>query len=164
MILLVTPHLSAGECVEAIRRSTNEDVVVAESLRKAATLLRSETYLAVVLDQFLLETESQETETIIEHLGTAIPLQMNLAICGVERVAREVRTAVYRRGREEAAARQVAVRTLHSELNGTVTAILLSCELALGTPGLPLEAAENLRSTHVLVKKLRSQLESGVGA
>jgi hypothetical protein len=160
MILVVTPNLSAGECVEAVRRSTDEDVVVAESLCKAASLLRREIYLAVVLDQFLLETEMQDVDTVMEHLGTAIPLQMNLAICGVERLAREVRAAVLRRKREEAAARQAAVATLHSELNGTVTALLLSCELALGTPGLPPEAAENLRSAHNLVKKLRAQLES----
>jgi hypothetical protein len=85
---------------------------------------------------------------------------MNLAICGVERLAREVRAAVLRRRREEAAARQAAVATLHSELNGTVTALLLSCELALEAPGLSRAAAENLRSAHGLVKKLRSQLES----
>jgi hypothetical protein len=160
MILVVTPNLRADECAEALRQATSEEIVVAENLRQAATLLRAESYLAVVLDQYLLETEPEETETVMRHLGTAIPLQVNLAISGVERLSREVRAAVQRRQREELAARSAAVSTLRCELNGTVTALLLSCELAIGAPGLPSAAAEKLQSVHELVKQLRSQLES----
>ncbi len=114
-----------------------------------------------MLDQYLLETEPEETEMVMRHLGSAIPVQMNLAISGVERLAREVRAAVHRRQREQVAARSAAVSTLRSELNDTVTALLLSCELTLGVPGLPSAAAENMQSAHELVKQLRSQLESG---
>jgi hypothetical protein len=160
MILVVTPNLSADKCAAALGQATSEEIVLAESLCQAATLLRAESYLAVVLDQYLLETEPDEAETMMRHLGTAIPLQVNLAITGVERLAREVRAAVQRRRREEVAARRAALNTLHCELNGTVTALLLSCELALGAPGLSVAAADNLRSAHELVKKLRSQLES----
>jgi hypothetical protein len=49
---------------------------------------------------------------------------------------------------------------LHSELNGTVTALLLSSELALQAPDLPPAAAEKLKSVHELVKKLQKELES----
>ena len=96
----------------------------------------------------------------MRHLGTAIPLQMNMAISGVERLAREVRAAVQRRKREERAARSAAVSSLRSELNDTVTALLLSCELTLGVAGLPSAAVEKLQSAHELVNRLRSQLES----
>ena len=161
MILIVTPNLGAGACAEALRQATGEEIVLAESLGQAATLLRDESYLAVVLDQYLLETEPEETEMVMRHLGSAIPVQMNLAISGVERLAREVRAAVHRRQREQVAARSAAVSTLRSELNDTVTALLLSCELTLGVPGLPSAAAENMQSAHELVKQLRSQLESG---
>src|SRR5882672_10046208 len=161
MILVVTPNL-AVDCVEALRQATSEKIVIAASLAEAATLLRAESYLAVVFDQYLLETEPDETETVMRNLGSAIPLQVNLAISGGARLAREVRAAVQRRQREQAAARQAAVNTLQSELNGTVTALLLSCELALGAPGLPLGSTEKLESTHQLVKKLRSQLESAM--
>src|SRR6266852_582348 len=161
MILIVTPNLGAGACAEALRQATDEEIVLAESLRQAATLLRAESYLAVVLDQYLLETEPEETEMVMRQLGSAIPVQMNLAISGVERLAREVRAAVHRRQREQVAARSAAVSTLRSELNDTVTALLLSCELTLGVPGLPSAAAENMQSAHELVKQLRSQLESG---
>src|SRR6266850_941985 len=160
MILIVTPNLRADECTEALRRATNEEIVVAESLHQAASLLRAESYLAVVLDQYLLETEPEETGALMRLLGTAIPLQVNLAIIGTERLSLEVRAAVQRRKREQEAARTAAVCTLRSELNGTVTALLLSCELALDVPGLPSAAAEKLQSAHELVKNLRSQLES----
>jgi len=164
MILLVTPSPRAEECVAAIRQATNEDAIVAESLRKAVSLLRTDSYLAVVLDQFLLETEPHETNAVMEHLGAAIPLQLNLAICNAERLVREVRAAVQRRLCEEAVARRAATNTLQSELNGTVTALLLSCELALAAPNLPAEAVEKLQTAHGLVKRLRSQLESHITA
>lgn len=160
MILVVTPNLRAEECAEALRQATDGDIVLAQSLREAVTLLRGESYLAVVLDQYLLETEPDEVESVMRHLGTAIPVQVNLAISGVERLAREVRAALQRRKREEVAARRAAVSTLHSELNSTITALLLSCELVLGLPGLPSAAAEKMQSAHELVKKLRSQLET----
>ncbi len=162
MILVVTPNLRAEECAEALRLATSEEIVLAESLRKAIALLRSKSFLAIVLDQYLLETEADETETVMQHLGTAIPLQVNFAISGIERLTREVRAAVRRRTREEVSARRAAASSLHSELNGTVTALLLSCELVLGSPGLPLGAAEKMQSAHELVKQLRLQLESSM--
>jgi hypothetical protein len=160
MILLVTPSERARECSAALHDATGEEVVVAESLARATTLLRTECYLVVVLDQFLLETEPHEAGSTLEHLGTAIPVHVNLAITGIERLVREVRSAVQRRQREEVRARRAAVGRLQSELNGTVTALLLSTELALETPGLPAAAAEKLEAVHDLVLKLRRQLES----
>ncbi len=160
MILLVTPNLRAEECVGALSEATGEKVILAENMRRAAALLRTESYTAVVLDQYLLETESDETATVMQHLGTAIPLQVNLAISGIDRLVREVRAGVQRRRREEKAAREAATKALQSELNGTITALLLSCELALSTPGMPRAAVEKIESAHQLVKELRSQLES----
>jgi hypothetical protein len=160
MILLVTPSERASRCAAALHDATNEEVVVAESLVQATTLLRADSYLAVVFDQYLLETELQEAETALEHLGTAIPVQVNLAISGMERLVREVRAAVQRRQREEVIARQAALCRLHSELNCTITALLLSSELALETPGLPAAAFERLQTVDELVKKLRRELEN----
>ncbi len=162
MILVVTPNLAMEECTDALRQATSEEVVLATSLRQAASRLRTDSYLAVVLDQYLLETEPDEAETVMRNLGTAIPLQVNFAISGGARLARELRAAVQRRKREEVSARRAAVSTLQSELNGTVTALLLSCELALVAPGLSTAAAEKIESTHELVKKLRSQLETAM--
>ena len=161
MILLVTSSVRAPECAAALTKATGERVVVAESLARAATLLRAECYLAVVLDQYLLEAEPGEAEATLAHLGTAIAVPVNLGISGMERLVREVREAVERRQREEEGARKAVTGRMHGELNGTVTALLLSSELALETPGLPSAAAERIESVHELAKKLRQQLESG---
>ena len=160
MILLVTTSERASECAQALNEATGEGVAVAESLPQAAALLRAEDYRAVVVDQYLLENEPRETLTTFERLGTAILVQVNLAITGMERLVREVRAAVQRRQREEVRARQAALAKLHSELNGTITALLLSSELALGTLELRPAAAEKLQSIHERVKKLRQQLET----
>ena len=159
MILLVTPSVRASECAAALNEGTDAEVVVTDSLARATMLLRANYYQAVVFDQYLLETEPHEWEKTLAHLDTAIPVQVNLAITGKERLVREVRAAMQRRQREEAGARQVAIGKLHSELNDTVTALLLSSELALETEDLPPAAAEKLQSVHELVKKLRRQLE-----
>ena len=160
MILLVTTSERACECAKALNEATGEGVAVAEGLPRATALLRAEDYRAVVVDQYLLESEPHETQTTLEHLGTAILVQVNLAIMGMERLVREVRAAVQRRQREEVRTRQAALAKLHSELNGTITALLLSSKLALGTPDLRPAAAAKLQSIHELVKKLRQQLES----
>jgi hypothetical protein len=161
MILLVTSSARAPECAAALNQATGERVVVAESLSRATTLLRAQCYLAVVLDQYLLEADPREAENVLDHLGTAIPVQVNLGISGMERLVREAREAVERRQREEVGARKAVISRMYGELNGTVTALLLSSELALATPGLPAAAAEKIESVHELVKKLRKQLENG---
>ena len=73
---------------------------------------------------------------VLQHVGTAIPVYVNFAICGMERVVRELRAALHRRKREVLLARQGAEQGLRNELKDTITAILLSCELALQTPNL----------------------------
>jgi hypothetical protein len=159
MILLVTPSQRASECVAALSEVTGEEIVVAESLVRATTLLRAECYRVVVLDQYLLDTEPDQAAATIAHLDAAILIQVNLALTGSDRLVREVRAAVKRRQREEVSARQAALGNLYCELNDTITALLLSSELALETPGLPPEAAERLLLVHDLVTKLRKQLE-----
>ena len=160
MILLVTRSEPASEWAEALNEATGEKIMMTESLAQATTFLRAECFLAVVLDQFLLETEPEDAAAVIVHLGTAIPVQVNMALTGMERLVREVRAAIKRRQSEEAAARQAAAGILQGELNDTVTALLLTVELASESLGLPPAAAERLESAHELVKKLRMQLES----
>lgn len=160
MILLVTPIERRNECAAALHEATGEPVAIAENLPQAATLLRTEFYTAAVLDQYLTETEPHETEMAFEQLGTAIPVQVNLAISGTERLVREVRSAVRRRRHEEATAREAAARALHGKLNSTLTTLLLDCELALETTGLPPTAAERLASVHETAQKLRAELEA----
>ena len=158
MILLITPSGRGQECGKALQEATSQPVQIAESLRQAVLKLRSQEYLAVVIDQCLLESEPGESETVLQHIGTAMPVHVNFAISGIERVSRELRTALHRRKREELVARQAAEEVLWSELKDPLTAMLLSCELALNVPNLPSEAAEKIRTVHQLARDMRTRL------
>ena len=160
MILLVTPIERRNECAAALREATGEPVVIAANLLEATTLLRAEACRAVVFDHHLIEREPQELDIALEHLGTGVPVVVNLGLSGVKRLVQEVRAALRRQAREQAAARQEAAKALHSEVNRTLTALLLQFDGALQAPGLPSEAAESLRSAHTLAEELRSQLAS----
>ena len=158
MILLITPSGRGQECGKALEEATSQPVHVAESLRQAVIRLRAEEYSAVVIDQCLLELEPDQSEMVLQHIGTAIPVHINFAISGIERVVRELRAALHRRKREELVARQAAEQVLCSELKDAVTAMLLSCELALQVPNLPVPAAEKIRTVHQLARELRTRL------
>jgi hypothetical protein len=158
MILLITPSAQAQGCTQALQQATAENVQIASTLQQAATQLRSQEFAAVVIDQSLVGAEPDESELVLQHLGTAVALHINFAISGVERVTREVRAALNRRKREALAARREAEQVLRSELKGTVTALLLSCEMALGVPNLPVSAENKLRAVYDLAREMRSKI------
>jgi len=85
MILLITPSVRGQECAGAVQAATGLPTQVACSLQEAASKLRGEEYSAVIIDQFLLEAEPDESDQMLQHLGAAIPVYVNLAICGIER-------------------------------------------------------------------------------
>jgi hypothetical protein len=160
MILLITPSARGQQCVDTLKGSTGMDTHWAQNLQEAATRLRQQTYSAAVIDQFLLETEPEESEQVLEHLGTAFPIYINFAVTGLERLGREVRSALHRRQREETAARRAVEGQMRSEMSETLTALVLSCELAMAIPNVPEPAAEKIRSIDTLVRELRVRLQS----
>ena len=159
MILLVTPIVRSTECAALLKEASGESVAIAENLLEATTLLRAQPFRAVVFDHHQIEREPQETEIAFAHLGDAIPIEVNLSICGVERLVRDVQAALRRQQREQATARQAAARALHGELNKTMTALLLQFDAALNVASLTPEAGEKLRSAYAAAERLRSQLE-----
>ena len=132
---------------------------MAESLARATTFLRANSFATVALDQYVLENHPEEADAMLDHTDTAIPVEVNFAICGMDRLAREVRRASRRRQREETNARLAAVSKLYAQLNTTITALLLSIELAIQTDTSPSLAFEKLDSIHQLVETLRQQLK-----
>ena len=74
MILLITPSERGQECAVTLEDSTGNETHWAASLQSALARLREQTYSAVVLDQFLLESEPAESDQVLEHLGTACPV------------------------------------------------------------------------------------------
>jgi hypothetical protein len=137
---------------------TSQETHWAQSLQAAATHLREETYAVAVIDQLLLETEPEESDQMIEHLGHAFPVYINFAVTGMERLLREVRLALHRRKREENAAVRTVVEQLNSEMR-ELTAVMLSCELAMAVPDVPTPAAEKIQAIDNLARAMRLRLE-----
>lgn len=159
MILLITSSARGQECADALNAATGRETHWAQNLQQASTRLREQTYSAAIIDQFLLETEPEESDQMLEHLGTAFPVYLNFAVTGMERLLREVRSALHRRKREEAAARLAVVEQMRCELRETLTALLLSCELAMCVPDVPVPAVERIRSIDNLARELRLRLQ-----
>src|SRR5579859_384625 len=159
MILLITSSADGSRCAEALYGATGQETHWARSLQEAATRLREQSYSAAVIDQFLLETEPEESDQMLEHMGTAFPVYVNFAIAGMERLVREVRWALHRRKREEAVARRAIAEQMNSEMRETLTAMMLSCELAMTLPDVPGPAAEKIRAIDDLARAMRLRLE-----
>jgi hypothetical protein len=58
--------------------------------------------------------------------------------------------------------RQEAQHALRNALKGTITALLLSCEMALQVPDLQSGAESRMRTVHELAKEIRLKLEGPV--
>ncbi len=159
MILIITSSARGQECADALSTATGEPAEWAHDLQQAATCLREHTYSVTVIDQFLVDSEPEESDHVAEHLGTAFPVYVNFGIAGVPRLVREVRLALHRRDREQASARRSIEQQMRSNLCETLTAMLLSCELAISEPEMPLPALERVRAINDLARDLRARLE-----
>lgn len=159
MILLITPSAIGAQCSDSVRAATSQEVHWAPTLQEALVRLREHSYSAAVIDQFLLETEPEESDQMIEHLGTAYPVYINFGVSGIDRLLRELRAALHRRKREEAIARLAVATQMQSEMRETLTAMMLSCELAMAVPDLPTFAIEKIRAVDALAHELRLRLE-----
>jgi hypothetical protein len=162
MLLVITPSAKALGSVQAIQQVTSEETHVVATSSQALAQLRAREYVAVLIDQAFMETEPVESDVVLEHIGTAVPVHVNFAINGMDRIARELRAALRRHKRQVLLVRQEAQQALKNELKSTVTALLLSCELALQIPGLQNEAESRMRAVHELAQEVRLKLESAV--
>ncbi len=160
MILLITPSARGQQCADSLKAATDEETHWAQNPHAASTQLRQQSYSAAVIDQFLLETEPEESDQMLEHLGTAFPVYINFGVTGMERLVREVRSALHRRKREESAARRAIEDQMRSEMRETLTAMLLSCELAMTAPDVPAYAVEKIRAIDNLARALSLRLEA----
>jgi hypothetical protein len=160
MLLVITPSAKARGCAQAIQQVTSEETHVAVTSSQALVRLRAQEYVAVLIDQAFLETEPVESDMVLEHIGTAVPVHVNFAINGTDRVTRELRAALRRHKKHSLLVRQEVQQALRNELKGTVTALLLSCEMALQVPNLQSEAETRMRAVHNLAQEMRSKLEA----
>jgi hypothetical protein len=158
MILLITPSARGLECAATLKEATGAETHWAENLQQALLRLREQSYSVVVLDQFLLENEPAESDHVLDLLGTSFPVYLNFAVSGMQRLLREVRSALQRRQREENQARRSVEQQIQGEVFESITTMLLSCELAMAVPGIPAPAVEKIRLIDNLARDIRVRL------
>ena len=161
MILLVWASEKAQSLASAINEHLTQEVHVAASLQQACERLRSLEYAAVVVDQWISEAEPARTDLLFECLGGAVPLFVNFGINSKERVLRELCAALKRRQRETVMVRRNAEMALRDELKDDVTALLLSCGVAMSEPGLSEPVSVRLNQIKDVAIQLRARLASG---
>ena len=158
MILLIWSSERALDCAQAIEHTFQQPVCVVASLQRGCEQLQAGIYSAVLLDQGIAETEPGQADFLFHHLGTAVPVLVNFGISGIERILRELRAAFNRRIRESLLARQNARISLRNELKDDVTALLLSCGIALDEPSMTEAAAARVRKIEEVANQIRSKL------
>ena len=157
-ILIVSGIEGVRNCAEVVSKQLGMTVEFASGRREAVDALRHREFAAVVVDETLAECDPEAAEAIWERAGLAIPMQINFALAGASRIIREIRAALQRRLREQAAARRAAREDIDSELKNTVSGLLLQSQLALAERGLPMHIVQKLRMVEDLAGKLRLQL------
>jgi hypothetical protein len=160
MLLLVTPSNRAAECASAIQVSLGEKIETAPNTRRANALLRNGEFDAIILDEPVIENEPDGVDILLENAGIALPVYVSLAISSSERIVREVRLALRRYREERLVAMRSAATLLRTELRGAVAGILLSTELAMKVPSVPVEAQTKLQSVCQLAGEIRARLET----
>ena len=158
MILLVTPAQSAPDCAHALDQAVGEAVTISRDFSEALTHVRTSAFSMVILDRNLLEAERLEASTLWAHMESTTVVELNLALTGVDRLIREVRSTRKCLVHNQAVARENARRMLHGEINQALTGLLLECDLAARIRGLPCSTSERIASIRMVAEKLRQQL------
>lgn len=162
-ILIVTGMEGAENCAVILAKMLGADCEgceVAQGRKTAIGALKRADFAAVVVDEGIIDSDGPGAELIWEHAGLAIPVQVNFALTGAQRLAREIRMALNRRERERALAREAAAAAMDSELKSTVAGLLLHSQLALADQEIPQPVKEKLRLVADLAGSLREQLAS----
>lgn len=157
-ILIVTGIEGARNCAAVVAAQLRCEVEVADGRKAALAALRHREFAAIILDKAIAECDPAGAKTLWDHAGLAIPLEMNFALSGAERLIREIRAALHRREREQTLAHRAAAETIGTELKTTLAGLLLNSQLALSGGEVPSPVAEKLRVIVQLAGHLRQQL------
>jgi hypothetical protein len=161
-VLIVTGIEGARNCAAVVGSQLGMEVELAEGRKSALAALRSREFSAVVVDETMAECDPSAAEAIWERAGLAIPIQINFALSGATRLIREIRSALYRREREQGLARAAAAAAMDNEFKTTVAGLLLHSQLALSGSDKSSPVADRLRMVADLAGNLRQQLNSTV--
>ncbi len=158
-VLIISPMAEASQAAAALSSALGCTVKLAASHRAGVTELRHRDYSVVVVDDCMAEANPAATEVLWQSLGMAVPVQVNFALHGGSRLAREVQAAIGRREQQQVLALRAAASLLENELKSTVTGLLLQSQLALAEPQLTPKLAGKLELVVELAGSLRRRLE-----
>jgi len=130
-LLLIAPESATAPIAEALRAELGAEVETTPSRRAALSLLRRHDFALILIDESLASADSATTDLLYQNAGSALIVELNLALSSAARIVRQARSALARRTQDLATARTAATAILHSELNTTLAGVLLESELAL---------------------------------
>lgn len=159
MILLVTTSSRAKECAAALEQGTGHKTHVSTAVPQAVSKVEAAEYEVLVIDQSILESDFRALDTLLNHCGLAMPLHINLALHGTERIVREVQVALRRGEQERRMASRSVERVLRNQLRSELTTILLNSELALRQQSISPDVAAKIEAVRQAAEKMRSQLQ-----
>lgn len=157
-ILMITAFEGCEQCAAELSRQLGLAVETANSRKTALIALRHTEYCLVIVDDSLVEADPAGAELIWKLCGLAIPIQVNYAISGVPRLARDIRSALYRRDQEKSLAMRAAASAIENELRSTVAGLLLHSQLALAEPATSPTLTRKLELVVELAGNLRQRL------
>jgi DNA-binding NtrC family response regulator len=155
-LLLIAPESASQPIAEALRQDLRAEVETTPSRRAALTSLRRNDFALILIDESLATADS--IDLLYQNAGSALVLELNLALSSAARIVRQARSALSRRTLDLATAHTAAAAALHSELNSTLAGILLESQLALREAAL----AQTPRLRHLvqLASDLRDRLRA----
>ncbi len=142
-----------------MRQEIGIELHLAPSVEEALRWTRGAACTVAVVDAGLLETDAKAVDYLLSENPALVPVFPNLAVCGQERLACEIKAALRRGEKECQRAAECARRELRVHLKNALTAMLLDCDLALQIPELPDEAGKKLLLLHDLATQMRDHLE-----
>ncbi len=163
-VLIITTIEGAENCARTIAQQIDARVDIATSRKAGLQALRRASYGVVVVETNLVEADPDWADTLWASAGLAMPVQVNFALSGAARLAREVKAALQRREGEKALARRTVAAELENELKSSVTGLLLGSELVLREPAMPASLEPKLRHLVELAGTLRERLRQASGA
>src|SRR5579872_1808285 len=162
MIVLVTAALQMWTFAAELEKVSGERVQFVDSNRSAHKSAAIADAALLVMDEAFLEQFPAVAEEIIAQAQRAALLVLNFAVCGRDRMKREVKRGLERQRREQLQAMHSAREALSSELKSVFTGILLTTELALDSAATSPQLHERLGKLHDLAVELQGRLVPSV--
>ena len=164
MIVLVTAALQMWTFAAELEKVSGERVQFVDSNRSVPKSAAIEDAALLLMDEAFLEQFPTLAEDIMAQAQHAALLVLNFAVCGRERMKREIKRALERQRREQLQALHSAREALSSELKSVVTGILLATELALDSSAVNPQLHERLGKLHELAVELQGRLLPAVSS